>query len=98
MSRPIRITSKNVTDYFYLEKLTPEKPPVFFVCPIDEYNDYLLHDAIRSLNDHVAKTWLLCEHKTGKIASYMSLIMDAIRLSFTEKNRTTISMRKDIYK
>ena len=70
MSSRIKITTKNVADYFYLEKLIPEKPPVSFVCPISEYNDYLLNDAIRSLKDHVAKTWLLCEKKTGKIAAY----------------------------
>ena len=85
MSSRIKITTKNVADYFYLEKLIPEKPPVSFECPISEYNDYLLGDAIRSLNDHVAKTWLLCEQKNGKIAAYMSLIMDAIKISFTEK-------------
>jgi hypothetical protein len=27
----------------------------------------------------------LCERATGAIAAYMSLIMDAIKLSFTEK-------------
>ncbi|WP_461257532.1 hypothetical protein, partial [Treponema sp. R80B11-R83G3] len=42
-------------------------------------------DALRSMNDHVALTWLLTERLTGKIAAYMSLIMDAIKLSFTEK-------------
>ena len=61
MSSRIKITIKNAEDFFYLEKLTPEKPPVSFKCPIDEYNDYLLNNAIRSLKDHVAKTWLLCE-------------------------------------
>jgi len=83
-SRP-KITTKNVSDYFFLEKLTPEKPSLLFECSIEEYNDYLFHDAVRSLKDHIAKTWLLCEHKTGKIAAYMSLIMDAIKLSMTEK-------------
>jgi len=85
MSSRLKITTKNVRDYFFLEKLTPEKPSFLFKCSIEEYNDYLFHDAIRSLKDHIAKTWLLCEHKTGKIAAYMSLIMDAIKLSMTEK-------------
>jgi hypothetical protein len=85
MSSRLKITTKNVRDYFFLEKLTPEKPSFLFKCPIDEYNDYLFHDAIRSLKDHIAKTWLLCEYKTGNIAAYMSLIMDAIKLSMTEK-------------
>jgi len=85
MSSRLKITTKNVRDYFFLEKLIPERPCFLFNCPIEEYNDYLFHDAIRSLKDHIAKTWLLCEHKTGKIAAYMSLIMDAIKLSMTEK-------------
>jgi hypothetical protein len=85
MSNPIKITSKNIEDYFYLEKLVPEKPPVSFRCLVVEYNDYLFQDAIRSLNDHIAKTWLLRDKKTREIVAYMSLIMDAIKLSFTEK-------------
>jgi len=104
MNKRIIITSKNVQNYFFLEKLVPEKPPLSFECPIAEYNDYLFQDALRSLGDHIAKTWLLREQKTGKIAAYMSLIMDAIKLSFTEKELhnlnypfKTISMRKDIY-
>jgi hypothetical protein len=43
---------------------------------VAEYNDYLVHDALRSTNDHIALTWLLSERSTGKIAVYMSLIMD----------------------
>jgi ribosomal protein S18 acetylase RimI-like enzyme len=87
MSNRIKVTEKNVPDYFYLEKLTPGRSLGSFLCPIAEYNDYLSVDAIRSLNDHIAKTWLLCEQKTEKIAAYISLIMDAIKLSFTEKER-----------
>ena len=52
---------------------------------IHEYNDYLFRDALRSLNDHIAFTWLLTERATGKTAAYMSLIMDAIKLSGAEK-------------
>ena len=85
MSNRIIISPKNVLQYFYLEKLLPDKPIVSFDCSIDEYNDYLFLDAARSLKDYVAKTWLLREQKTGEIAAYMSLIMDAIKLSFTEK-------------
>jgi hypothetical protein len=85
MSSRIKITTKNAGDYFYLEPLSSEKMPVSFKCPIGEYNDYIFQDAIHSKNDHVAKTWLLWEQKTGEAAAYMSLIMDAIKLSFTEK-------------
>ena len=85
MPSRIKISSKNVIEYFYLEKLSPERTILNFNCLISEYNDYLYNDAVRSFKDHIAKTWLLCENKTGKIAAYMALIMDAIKLSFTEK-------------
>jgi hypothetical protein len=85
MSSRIKIDSKNVLDHFYLEKLVPDRSLVSFECSIAEYNDYLFLDAVRSLKDYISKTWLLCEQKSGAIAAYMSLIMDAIKLSFTEK-------------
>ncbi|MDR0290711.1 MAG: hypothetical protein LBI06_07235, partial [Treponema sp.] len=56
-----------------------------FNCGMPEYNDYLFRDALRSMDDHIALTWILTERSTGKTAAYMSLIMDAIKLSFTEK-------------
>jgi ribosomal protein S18 acetylase RimI-like enzyme len=70
---------------FKMELLTPSKSCNGFNCSITEYNDYLFKDAMRSQNDHIALTWLLTERATGRIAAYMSLIMDAIKLSFTEK-------------
>jgi len=70
---------------FKLEPLTPSLVLSGFSCPVNEYNDYLYKDALRSQNDHIARTWLLCERATGKIAAYMSLIMDAIKLSGAEK-------------
>jgi len=56
-----------------------------FNCSSSEYNDYLINDALRSQHDHIALTWLLTERSTGKIAAYMSLVMDAIKLSGAEK-------------
>jgi hypothetical protein len=85
VSSRVKITIKNGGDYFYLEPLDLENLPVSFECPIAEYNDYLFQDAPRSKNDHIALTWLLIERSTGKVAAYMSLIMDAIKLSLTEK-------------
>jgi hypothetical protein len=70
---------------FKLEQLNPDTPLGGFACPVEEYNVYLHKEAIRSLNDHVALTWLLRERSTGKIAAYMSLIADAIKLSVSEK-------------
>jgi len=84
MSR-VNITLSNVKKYFYLELLTSSSKISAFSCSIAEYNDYLVNDANRSMSDYIALTWLLVEQKTGKIAAYMSLIMDAIKLSFAEK-------------
>jgi len=84
MSR-IKISLANVRTFFYLEPLRVNSDLQGFSCSITEYNDYLVNDALRSMNDHIALTWLLTERTTGKIAAYMSLIMDAIKLSFTEK-------------
>ena len=85
MSKKIKINSENAEKYFYLESLVPEKPLTFFKCAIEEYNDYLFNDAVRSHNDHIAKTWILLETSSGQIAAYMSLIADAIKLTATEK-------------
>ena len=85
MRQQIKITAKNATEHFYFEKLKPDTSLGNFSCHIAEYNDYLYQDSIRSLKDHIAKTWLLRHLKTGNIAAYMSLIMDSIKLSFSEK-------------
>jgi len=61
---------------FKMEPLTPKKAFGNFNCGIPEYNHYLITDAQRSMNDHIALTWLLTERSTGKIAAYMALIMD----------------------
>jgi hypothetical protein len=73
------------SDEFKIESLSPVTSCKDFDCAVAEYNEYLFHDALRSMGDHVALTWLLAERSSGKIAAYMSLIMDAIKLSFTEK-------------
>jgi len=76
-----------ITDkrFFSLEQLTKKTKFVSFFCPIEEYNNYLFQEALRSQNDQMALTWLLLERSTGTIAAYMSLIADAIKLSATEK-------------
>ena len=78
MSSRLKITWKNAGSFFYLEPLSPEKPLGSFSCSVEEYNYYLFQDATRSLKDHIAKTWLLWELSSGKIAAYMSLIADAV--------------------
>jgi len=85
MNHKIEITPKNANTYFYFQSLTSLTTYGNFDCGIYEYNDYLFSDALRSLNDHIAFTWLLTERSTGKTAAYMSLIMDAIKLSGAEK-------------
>jgi len=75
----------NGDSYFWIEQLSSNTSLDVFSCLIDEYNDYLFDDALRSQNDHIALTWLLRERTTGTIAAYMSLIADAIKLSVSEK-------------
>ena len=70
---------------FNLEPLTKTMFLDSFFCQIEEYNEYLYNDALRSQQDHIALTWLLRERKTDSVAAYMSLIADAIKLSATEK-------------
>ncbi|WP_461255885.1 GNAT family N-acetyltransferase [Treponema sp. R80B11-R83G3] len=71
--------------YFWIEQLSFGTALDSFSCFIDEYNDYLFNDALRSQNDHIALTWLLRERTTNTITAYMSLIADAIKLSVSEK-------------
>ena len=81
----IQFGKKEHFSIFNLEPLTPSISLKEFSCQIEEYNEYLKKDALRSQDDHVALTWLLREREAGAIASYMSLISDAIKLSATEK-------------
>ena len=81
----INISLANVNRYFYLQPFSENTVLQGFNCSVTEYSDYLTKDAMRSTKDHIAKTWLLYELQTDKIVAYMSLIMDAIKLSFSEK-------------
>jgi hypothetical protein len=85
MSRRIEISPNNANTYFYFQPFKSLTACGSFNCGIHEYNDYLFLDALRSLNDHISFTWLLAERSTEKTAAYMSLIMDAIKLSGAEK-------------
>ena len=85
MSVRTPITRQNGNDYFRMEQLTPGAALADFCCPVEEYTEYLIQDALRSQSDHIALTWLLWERSTGEIAAYMSLIADAIKLSVSEK-------------
>ena len=85
MSKRINLVLENADDYFCFQSFKSPSTCKDFDCGIPEYNDYLLNDALRSMNDYIALTWLLTERSTGKVAAYMSLIMDAIKLSFSEK-------------
>ena len=82
---PITVSYRNGNTLFYFEQLSPNALLDGFACLINEYNDYLFQDALRSQNDHVALTWLLRERDTDIIIAYMSLIADAIKLSVSEK-------------
>jgi len=81
----IPISHSNIKNHFYIKPLSSNDNVKGFNCSIIEYNDYLEKDALRSLKDYIALTWLLIDCKNNTIAAYMSLIMDSIKLSFTEK-------------
>jgi ribosomal protein S18 acetylase RimI-like enzyme len=81
----IQFGRKESVILFKLEPLASSTDVSGFSCSVDEYNEYLYKDALRSQNDHIARTWLLWERATGKIAAFMSLVMDAIKLSASEK-------------
>ena len=76
---------KEHIEAFKLEQLTASISLEGFSCLIEEYNDYIYSDALRSQNDHIALTWLLREQATDAIVAYLSLIADAIKLSASEK-------------
>ena len=85
MNHRIEISHNNANAYFYFQPFSSLTACGNFDCGLPEYNDYLFEDALRSVNDHIAFTWLLTERTTEKTAAYMSLIMDAIKLSGAEK-------------
>ena len=85
MNGPVTVSYRNGNSIFYFEQLSPNTLLDSFSCSVNEYNDYLFEDALRSQNDHIAVTWLLRERITDTIAAYMSLIADAIKLSVSEK-------------
>jgi ribosomal protein S18 acetylase RimI-like enzyme len=81
----IAVNDVNGHTLFYFEQCSPVTPVDQFHCPIEEYDEYLTQDALRSQKDHVALTWLLRERTANDIVAYMSLIADAIKLSISEK-------------
>jgi len=62
--KKIIISHENVKKHFYIESLSEKSNLQHFNCHLVEYTDYLLKDAMRSKNDHIAKTWLLYEIKS----------------------------------
>jgi hypothetical protein len=85
VTEPIIITEDNARQYFSLQRLQADALVEDFECRIGEYADYLREDALRAQADHVAITWVLVEMESFKIAAYMSLIADAVKLSNAEK-------------
>jgi hypothetical protein len=81
----IAVNDVNGRTLFYFEQCSPATSIAEFHCAIEEYNEYLIQDALRSQKDHVALTWLLREKVSNDIVAYMSLIADAIKLSVSEK-------------
>jgi ribosomal protein S18 acetylase RimI-like enzyme len=91
MSKRLPVTIDNSKRLFDIEIFNGNVPISHFDCRINEYNDYLIKEAWRSQNDHIALTWLLREKLNKGIAAYMSLIADAIKLSVSEKQRHNLN-------
>jgi len=91
MSKRLPVTIDNSKRLFDIEIFNGNVPISHFDCRINEYNDYLIKEAWRSQNDHIALTWLLREKSNKGIAAYMSLIADAIKLSVNEKQRHNLN-------
>jgi len=91
MNKRLPVTIENSKRLFDIEIFNGNVPISHFDCRINEYNDYLLKEAWRSQNDHIALTWLLREKSSQGIAAYMSLIADAIKLSVNEKQRHNLN-------
>jgi hypothetical protein len=85
MSKRLAVTVKNGHSLFELRRLDADTGLKTFNCSIQEYNDYLINEAIKAQNELIAVTWVLYERKSGVLAAYMSLINDAIKLNATEK-------------
>jgi ribosomal protein S18 acetylase RimI-like enzyme len=91
MTKPVSVTLENSKRLFDIENLNSNVQVDHFDCRINEYNDYLTKEALRSQNDHIAFTWVLREKSSQGIAAYMSLIADAIKLSVNEKQRHNLN-------
>jgi len=91
MIKPQAVTLENGKKLFTIEILNSDIPVNHFDCHINEYNDYLVKEALRSQNDHIALTWLLREKTSRGVVAYMSLIADAIKLSVNEKQRHNLN-------
>jgi hypothetical protein len=83
MRFPVGIDDGDV--YFYQERLACADLLAGFDCGVEEYNKYLIEDACRYQDEHLALTWLLRERETDILAAYMSIISDAVKLSLAEK-------------
>ncbi len=70
---------------FFMDQLTESIALNSFSCLVEECNEYLWNEAVKSQKDQMALTWLFRERSSGAIAAYMSLIADAIKLSVSEK-------------
>jgi ribosomal protein S18 acetylase RimI-like enzyme len=86
VSKRVSVSFDNGPSLFTLNRLSSTAELETFDCSIKEYNEYLIQEAHRAQSEYIAITWLLRERKNGNLASYMSLINDAIKLNATEKD------------
>ena len=85
MCSRIVLSFEDFEERFTLDRLVSDEKFDTFSCSIEEYNAYLIKDALKSQNDMIAVTYLLHDKSNGDIAAYMSLIADSIKLNASEK-------------
>ena len=88
MCSRIALSFGEFEERFSLDRLVSDEKFDTFSCSIEEYNVYLVKDALKSQTDMIAVTYLLHDKSNGNIATYMSLIADAIKLNTSEKSCT----------
>ena len=69
----------------YLVKFSPSYPLGDFNCIIQEYNDWLTHDAEPTIASGITNVHLLINSHTEKIIAYMALCTDSFFISDEEK-------------
>jgi ribosomal protein S18 acetylase RimI-like enzyme len=82
----IAINQSTFSEYFRVEKVTKQHNLMEFQCEHEECTQFLQHDAIVFHENHLANTFLFTDkHEKQRIAAFISLVADAVKLEEPEK-------------